>query len=135
MRKELQEQLAKVAPNIHFGVKWTEDPSYRWDGDGPDPAEKGILPHDVDVSASIIMNGELLTGESHLGGCYDKPGELCPDVHGYMLSEALEELHVMVPPHYQIVCEIKEAQNFISKLMKEKSNNRNTKMRRRRSKH
>lgn len=91
------ELLRKIAPNIVFSVLWTPDDDFEWNGDGPDPAENGLYAYDVDFSAKTIVDGNFVTGRSSLGGCYSKPGEFDPDVHGYLvqnLLEASEELAV-----------------------------------------
>lgn len=36
-------ELKKIAPSIAFSVRREEDSNYRWDGDGPDPAEEGYV--------------------------------------------------------------------------------------------
>lgn len=95
MKTSLFEELGKVAPGIAFEVKHTKDPSFQWDGDGPDPADKGFLAYDVDFYARMIVQGSLIEGASSLGGTYEKPGEFDPDVGGYLvvnLEEALEDL-------------------------------------------
>ena len=88
-------KLKKVAPNIAFSVERTSDPNFVWDGDGPDPAEEGYVAYDVDVYARAIVDGEVVEGQDSLGGVYDLPDELDPDVNGYlpqMLEEATVEL-------------------------------------------
>jgi len=88
-------RLKKVAPNIAFSVAYTEDPNYRWDGDGPDPAEEGYVAYDVDVYARAIEDGEIVEGQASMGGTYEIPGEFDPDIGGYlpqMLAEAIDEL-------------------------------------------
>lgn len=94
-KRPLIEKLGQVAPSIAFSVRWEEDPNFRWDGDGLDPAEEGFIAYDVDVAARAIVNGKLEEGEAHLGGSYSKPGEHDPDIHGYLndlLQEALDRL-------------------------------------------
>lgn len=88
-------ELRRIAPNIAFSVNWEGDPYHSWDGDGPDPREEGYEPHNVDVIAHAIVNGEDIEGRNNLGGVYDKPDERDPDIHGYlpqMLEEAAKEL-------------------------------------------
>lgn len=87
--------LRRIAPNIAFSVEHTEDPNYRWDGDGPDPAEDGYVAYDVDVFARAIEGGEIVEGQDSLGGVYEIPGEFDPDIGGYlpqMLAGAIDEL-------------------------------------------
>ena len=89
------EKFRSDFPNYAAQVTWEYDEFYRWDGDGPDPVNDDLYPHDVYVSVSTIRNGKLFTGEAHLGGCYEKWGETCPEVDGYLpqlLDEARQEL-------------------------------------------
>lgn len=94
----LMANLGRHAPEVRLDVTWDRDPYYSWDGDGPDPADDGYLAHDVTASARAIIGSATpihFSGSSCMGGCYDKPGALCPDIHGYlpqMLLEAVEEL-------------------------------------------
>lgn len=94
---ELIEELRRTRPDVAVKVTWEEDPYYSWDGDGPDPVEDGFLPYNVTVTAMAICKGNLIEGHDHLGGCYSKLGEHCPEIHGYfpqMLEEALEALDI-----------------------------------------
>src|SRR5262245_24213466 len=91
--------LKKLCPNISFKTTWTPDPSFRWDGDGPDPVEEGYQAYDVDVYATVIVRGDTTEGRQSLGGSYSQPGHHDPDIHGYlpqMLEEALNDLRTQV---------------------------------------
>ena len=91
--------LRRIAPNLSFSTHWQEDPSYVWDGDGPDPADDGMVAYDVRVVARAIVDGVLAEGRQSLGGAYDYPDKRDPDVHGYlpqMLEEAAQELAAKV---------------------------------------
>lgn len=91
----LAESLAKAAPSICFLVSRDIDESYKWDGDGPDPRDEGFDPYDVDVTARIIVRGQIVQGSASLGGCYFRSDEPTGEIHGYlvqMLGEALENL-------------------------------------------
>lgn len=89
-------EMKKRFPKVALVTTWEADPSFVWDGDGPDPQEEGMTAHDVTVTARAIVNGEIVEGSAHLGGTYDDPdGSKCPEVHGYfpqMVCEAFEEL-------------------------------------------
>lgn len=92
---QLIEELRQSHPDVHISVVWSPDPNYVWDGDGPDPLDDGYVPHDVAVTATTIVEGEMIEGNAYLGGCYEKLGEPDPEIHGYfeqMLKEALVEL-------------------------------------------
>lgn len=115
-------ELAKLAPNIHFEVKWEYDPNFRWDGDGPDPEEEGYLPHDVNVWATVIDNGDELSGESHLGGSYKQPDEKDEDIHGYlpqMLDEALAYLEQEINGR-SLKSQARKARDYIHKILKDR---------------
>lgn len=87
--------LKKVAPNIAFSVSKTPDPDFVWDGDGPDPINDYLYPHDVDFKASVLLHGEIIDGTSCLGGCYYREDEPVGDVNGYLaqkLDDALDDL-------------------------------------------
>ena len=91
----LYAELARLAPSVAFEAARTLDPLYQWDGDGPDPADDGFEPYDVDVTATAVVAGRKVAGTSSLGGSYHRPGEPLDDAHGYlpqMLLEAAEEL-------------------------------------------
>ena len=93
-------KLKKAAPNIAISTAWHEDPHFRWDGDGPDPAEEGYLAYDVDVYARAIADGKLVEGTGSIGGSYSKPGEFDPEVNGYfldLLRQALDDLWEQLP--------------------------------------
>ena len=94
-KAKLLADLRESRPDVAVSVSWDVDSYFHWDGDGPDPAEEGYLPHDVTVTATAIRDGKLAEGHSYLGGSYSEPGEYCPEIHGYfpqMLEEALQEL-------------------------------------------
>lgn len=59
------------------------------------PREEGLSPYNVTVSASVIVNGALITGNAYLGSCWEDPCAFDQDVHGYlpqMIDEALDDL-------------------------------------------
>jgi hypothetical protein len=111
--------LKKIAPDISFKTTWTPDPNFRWDGDGPDPAEEGYQAYDVDVFARAIVNGEIVEGRNSLGGSYSTPGEHDPDIHGYlpqMLEEATAELQSQV--RGDLAKQAKAARQYLTQAMR-----------------
>lgn len=94
----LRDALKVAAPNMVLETTYEHDPSFRWDGDGPDPAELDdpLDPHDVTVSARMIVNGEFMEGNAYMGGTYEPlGGPYDPDIGGYlnqMAGEAIDEL-------------------------------------------
>lgn len=132
----LIKKLAKVAPSISFSVTWERDPYFRWDGDGPDPADEDYEAYDVDVYARAVMGGEALEGVAHLGGSYSKPGHHDPDVHGYLnqlLDEALDELGKNMLVGLSLSKQIKKAQALL-KQEREKAYKRQMKQMKKRRK-
>jgi len=84
-------RLKRLAPSIAFEVSHERDENFVWDGNGPDPQDEGYVAYNFDVTASAIVKGETVKGESTLGGSYNLPAEIDPDIHGYlpqMLREA-----------------------------------------------
>lgn len=89
------ESLRLSNPEIAITVHWQHDPNYQWDGDGPDPEIDGYLPHDVEVRASKVVAGGIVTGSTYLGGCYAIPDDFDAEIDGYldqMIDEALASL-------------------------------------------
>jgi len=108
---------------IAFTLCRTEDPSFRWDGDGPDPSKDGFLAYDVTVKARTIVEGEIMEACEYLGGSYYKHDEPLGDVHGYlpqMLEEAASKLAVLIKsvrPLNQAVKECQAASEFMLSVM------------------
>lgn len=78
------------------------DPSYRWDGDGPDPVDDGFDAYDVTVTAGAIVSGKLIEGEAFMGGSYYRPDEPTAELGGYlnqMLIEAVDRLAEQAAEH------------------------------------
>jgi hypothetical protein len=96
---ECIEELRVSRPDVAITIERELDPYFSWDGDGPDPRDEGYSPYTVTVMAIAIRNGELLTGDDSLGGCYYRPNEPIDDVHGYlpqMVEEAVDELNAQI---------------------------------------
>jgi len=93
---EIIDSLKSSRPDVAITVEWIFDEYCAWDGDGPDPEDEGYFPHDVDVTATTIRNGVILTGTASLGGCYSPlDGPHCPEIHGYaaqLIEDALADL-------------------------------------------
>ena len=92
---EIAARLAVLAPSIAFSVSREIDENYRWDGDGEDPRDAGFDAYDVTVTARVIVDGQIVEGENHLGGSYFLPDEPTGEIHGYllqMLAEAAQDL-------------------------------------------
>lgn len=120
--EQLLRKMKEVAPHIHFSVEFTPDPYFRWDGDGPDPAEEGYQAYDVDFFARAITKGNIVEGQASLGGHYAKPGEFDMDVSGYLpqkLEEAAAELRRYVSG--SLLKETKAAMEFLKAHMKRTS--------------
>jgi hypothetical protein len=94
------EQLRAHDPGVAIVVSRQPDPSFVWDGDGPDPVEDGFSAYDVTVQAIRVLDGRRIIGEAHLGGSYYRLGEPTGEINGYlpqMIDEAVHELgHAML---------------------------------------
>jgi hypothetical protein len=55
-------KLAEDRPALAVSVAWEEDPGFAWDGDGPDPAERGYYPHDVTVRVFSVRASNVIEG-------------------------------------------------------------------------
>lgn len=116
---QIWKRLKDVCPNIQFEVTWSEDPHFEWDGDGPDPADRGYQPYDVDVYARAIIRGDLVEGRDSLGGVYEKPGAYDRDVNGYlpqMLLRAVDDL----APHVagtDMATQVQEARKLLKRAL------------------
>lgn len=91
--------LARIAPCIAVETIWTHDPDAKWDFDDPNMDEDDYEAWQSEVKATIISQGQLVSGSAYLGGTWEKfgdfPWKTNPDISGYfpqMLDEALEEL-------------------------------------------
>jgi len=95
-KADILDAVRKADPSINISVTWEQDPSFVWDGDGPDPVEDGFAAYDVTVTATKIIDGEMYEGHEYLGGSYSPyGGPHCPLVHGYlaqMVDDAIEDL-------------------------------------------
>ena len=92
---EIAARLAVLAPSISFSVSREIDENYRWDGDGEDPTENGFDAYTITVTARAIVDGQIVEGDSSLGGSYFQDDEPTGEIHGYllqMLAEAVCEL-------------------------------------------
>lgn len=110
MKTKLQTALATLAPSISIKTTWTHDPDCRdirkhCDGmDDENPEDWQAW--QSEVSASAIVNGELVSSSAYLGGTWEKAGdnphESNPDISGYesdMTAEALTELLTLAPAY------------------------------------
>jgi hypothetical protein len=93
--EQILSRLKDLAPDVAFSVVSEPLPDYVWDGDGPDPIEDGLMPHEVVVSARAVENAALIEDDKACYGHYLKEGESPGDVGGYlpqMLKDAASYL-------------------------------------------
>lgn len=89
-------KLRDVAPDLAVTVHFEEDYGFQWDGDGPDPVEEGFTCYDVEVRASIIFQGEIVSRSEYMGGHYAKGGDLDTDLSGYFPQMAHDAVCEMI---------------------------------------
>ena len=107
MKTTLQKSLAKIAPSISIRTIWQHDQDLRdirqdccgMDDENPEDWQAWRS----EIQATAIVKGEEVTASTHLGGTWEKAGDLPeysnPDISGYenqMTWEALEELATLV---------------------------------------
>jgi hypothetical protein len=104
MKTKLQMHLAAIAPSISIETIWSHDDSESF----ADPINKDWTKGEdeddwqcwqSEIRASVIVNGEVVTGSAYMGGTWEKYGDdphvSNPEISGYedqMTVEALEEL-------------------------------------------
>ena len=107
-RSSILASLALAAPCLSIAVLWEDDihpdtsifdKGNALDDQSPDDWRCWMS----EVRASMIVNGQLLTGSDYLGGTWEKascqPDESNPEISGYfpqMCEQALEDLHGQV---------------------------------------
>ena len=128
MKTKLQLQLAIIAPLVDIHTLWSRD----YDDSFSDPINKdwteGLEAKDwkcwqSEIRASIVKNGELVSGSAYLGGTWEKTGGKPhisnPEISGYepqMTEEALEELLSRIGKH-DSESQIKAALKHIKEVM------------------
>lgn len=120
---QLQAKLKELAPNVAFDVQLTPDHDFRWDGDGPDPEDDGYTAHDVEIAALAVHQGNMLSGESSMGGHYVNPDKPDPDLGGYlpqMLQEAGETLAQQLPDNDPKRDELRKVYDFLKQEMRDR---------------
>jgi hypothetical protein len=121
MIEKVRTKLMQLAPHIAFSVYKIHDDSYVWDGDGPDPKDydEPMDAYDVTFTAKTIICGNIVEGNSHLGGSYFKHDEPIGDCHGYLLQK-LEEAFVDLGTQTtdpMVLREIEAAQHWLKQEM------------------
>lgn len=122
---EICAKLKELAPFVAFLVATSDDPDARWDGDGPNPEEEGWEPKQVDVIASTVYQGNVLTGEAHMCGHYVHPDHPDLDLGGYlpqMLEEAANELAEQIRSETPQRKQLRAVHAFLKQEMRERYN-------------
>lgn len=122
MQSPLQKQLATIAPNIAIETIWERDEYMTWDIEDDSLNPDDFQAWQVEVRASAIINGEMVSESAYLGGCWQKVGKLPsdfdPEIDGYerqMTMEALEELLGFVIGARDTEYPIRDALEFLNK--------------------
>ena len=118
---EIHTRLQQLAPSVSFASSRKQDTFFRWDGDGPDPEDEGFLAYDVDVTATTIIEGKLVSSTASLGGCYMTHDEPIDDIHGYlpqMLEEAASDLAKLLPEGHALHENLTAVTDFLSQEMR-----------------
>ena len=121
-KPEYLNQLNKIAPSILFTVSRELDPYESWNGDGPNPRDDGYSPYSVDVTALVIIGGEIIEGAQSLGSSWYRHDEPLGDVHGYlpqMLEEAATELQSTIGAVSPMGRELTAAIEYMKAVMRQ----------------
>jgi hypothetical protein len=117
---EIYGRLREIAPSIVFTATTQPDEDGVWDGDGPDPADDGMIMVEVIISARVIHKGEFGSGESYLSGHYIYPGDSPDDISGYLpqkLEEATADLINNLPDNSPFDKELNAVLIFLNQEM------------------
>ena len=92
-KPDYQLELQKLAPSVCFDVSWSHDEDARWP---KDCGERGdYMPYNTDVTAKAIVEGEEIEGGACMGGTWELPDAIDPEIGGFlpqMLEEAAADL-------------------------------------------
>ncbi len=102
----LFKELKRLAPSVAYTTEVAVDHDFVWDGDGPDPVEKGFQAYDAWVHATKIVEGEAVEESVCLGGVYMKSPNESPDFHGYltsMLKDVTDQMLKTFPTDAQLL--------------------------------
>ena len=102
----LFKELKRLAPSVAYTTEVAVDHDFVWDGDGPDPVEKGFQAYDAWVHATKIVDGEEVEESVCLGGVYMKSPNESPDFHGYltgMLKDVTDQMLKAFPTDAQLL--------------------------------
>jgi hypothetical protein len=122
MQSPLQKKLAEIAPNIAIETIWDHDPYMPWDIEDPSLNPDDFMAWQVEVRASAIHKGQMVSESAYLGGCWEEvgkaPKDFDPEINGYerqMTIEALHELLGFVKDVPVLVHSIMEALDYLDK--------------------
>jgi hypothetical protein len=124
MKTELQHTLASIAPSISIKTLWEHDLDLydiRKDCAGFDnEAPADWQAWQTEVRATVIHNGEEITGSAYLGGTWERAGDdpriTNPTISGYepqQTSDALAELLLHLPDESPLAGQVLHALNHL----------------------
>lgn len=80
--------LREVAPDIAFSMYWDENPNpialVMTQREFEQMRKDGFREYSVDVSAITVIKDQVVEAKSYMSGFFYKPGELDPDLNGYL---------------------------------------------------
>jgi len=123
MKTELQKQLATIAPSIDIHTIWSRDYDDKWED--PILEKKDWKCWQSEIRASLIVDGEQVSGSAYMGGTWekagDKPAVSNPEISGYepqMTQEALEDLAKLLPAKHPAKKQITDAVQHVRIMMR-----------------
>ncbi len=120
--EEIYARLKKLAPHIAFEASRTRDGQVVWDGNPEDDPSDEMDTYDIDVTATMVVMGELVVGTASLGDCWMKDEEEIGDIHGYLpqkQKEAVEDLLSQVDDPF-VIMELDAVHAFLKQEMKDR---------------
>ena len=118
---DYQLKLRELAPSVVFDVAWSHDEDARWP---KDCGERGdYIPYNTEVTARAIVGGEEVEGRACMGGTWEIPGKMDPEIGGYlpqMLEEAASELITQKGIPLKIKIELRAVIGFLKTLMRQR---------------
>lgn len=125
MKTQLQKHLATITPSISIRTIWEPDQysgTVSQECDGFEPSEDDEwTAWRSEIRATIILNGEEITGSAYLGGTFEKAGDLPeysnPTISGYEPQMTVEALEDLPEASEEIAAQIVAAIAYVNQFM------------------
>jgi hypothetical protein len=121
--EKIAADLRRLAPSFVYDVQWDRDENAEWDGDPEaDPRDQGFMAYDVEFTLSYILRGQMITERTYLGGVWEDPDKIDPDVAGYLPQKLLEVTEEALDHKLEISdalkAELEEARKYLKEVLR-----------------